>query len=174
MVQEDREGSTFGATIADRNFLNGARHSVYYKRDFNETELMIDRQQVEIVEMQEQILTNLPELGANEVQIGGLNTTDPRFAIYKGYNGCLSSKIFSFITLQKSENLIIIFLDIFIEINNQSMKPLEEYMLFTKTAAEKVHVSNAHGVRSAQCADHFDIIHKLSSGPTLNISQVGF
>lgn len=39
-----------------------------------------------------QTFTNVPELGANEVQIGGHNTNDPRFAIYKGYSGCLSSK----------------------------------------------------------------------------------
>lgn len=52
------------------------------------------------------------------------------------------------------------------------MKPLEEYMLFTKTGAEKVNVSNSQGVRSAQCSPHFDVIHKTPSGPTnLNISQ---
>lgn len=30
--------------------------------------------------------------GTNEVQLGGLNTSDPRFAVYKNYKGCLSSK----------------------------------------------------------------------------------
>lgn len=53
------------------------------------------------------------------------------------------------------------------------MKPLEEYMLFTKTGAEKVNVSNSHGVRSAQCSPYFDIPHKVPAGPpNLNISQV--
>lgn len=53
------------------------------------------------------------------------------------------------------------------------MKPLEEYMLFTKTGAEKVNVSNSQGVRSAQCSPHFDVLHKIPAGPTnLNISQV--
>lgn len=62
--------------------------------------------------------------------------------------------------------------DIFIEVNEHAMKPLEEYMLFTKTGAEKVNVSNSQGVRSAQCSPHFDVIHKTPSGPTnLNISQ---
>lgn len=128
---------------------------------------MIDRHPVEIQEIQEEILTNLPELGTNDVQIGGLNTTDPRFAIYKGYNGCLSSTLSELLFAFRKNR----FSDIFIEVNNHSMKPLEEYMLFTKSVAEKVLVTNPHGVRSAQCADHFDIIHKLSSGPTLNISQ---
>lgn len=30
--------------------------------------------------------------GINEVQVGGLNTSDSRFAVYKNYKGCLSSK----------------------------------------------------------------------------------
>jgi hypothetical protein len=33
--------------------------------------------------------------GINEVQVGGLNTSDPRFAVYKNYKGCLSSKCVS-------------------------------------------------------------------------------
>lgn len=67
------------------------------------------------------------------------------------------------------------FADIFIEINKYAMKPLEEYMLFTKAGAEKVNVSNPHGVRSAQCSAHFDVMHKIPAGPTnLNISQVKF
>jgi len=38
--------------------------------------------------------SDMPEgdQGANEVQVGGLNTSDPRFAVYKNYKGCLSSK----------------------------------------------------------------------------------
>lgn len=53
------------------------------------------------------------------------------------------------------------------------MKPLEEYMLFTKTGAEKVNVSNSHGVRSAQCSSEFDVLHEKTPGTTsLNISQV--
>ncbi len=30
-------------------------------------------------------------VGDNEVQIGGVNTSDPRFGSYKGYSGCVSS-----------------------------------------------------------------------------------
>lgn len=36
------------------------------------------------------------------------------------------------------------------------MKPLEEYMLYTQSDAEKVNVVNAQGVRSAQCSADFD------------------
>lgn len=64
-------------------------------------------------------------------------------------------------------------LDIFIEVNEHVMKPLEEYMLFTKTGIEKVNVSNQHGVRSAQCSSDFDVIHeKTPITINLNISQV--
>lgn len=30
--------------------------------------------------------------GVTEIQIGGLNTSDPRFSPYKSYTGCLSSE----------------------------------------------------------------------------------
>lgn len=51
------------------------------------------------------------------------------------------------------------------------MKPLDEYMLFTKTGSEKVNITNSQGVRSAQCA-FFDVMRKPPSGPSLNISFV--
>lgn len=39
ILEEDREGSAFGARIKDRYFLNGARHSVYYLRN-NDTAML--------------------------------------------------------------------------------------------------------------------------------------
>lgn len=51
------------------------------------------------------------------------------------------------------------------------MRPLDEYMLFTKPGSEKVIAINSQGVRSAQCASFADI-HKPSPGPSLNISFV--
>lgn len=50
------------------------------------------------------------------------------------------------------------------------MKPLDEYMLFTKTDAENILVLNPSGVRSAQCNSHFESIQKLIDEPLLNIS----
>lgn len=43
IFEEDREGTggAFGARIKDRNFLNGARHSVYYKRTEASSILMV-------------------------------------------------------------------------------------------------------------------------------------
>lgn len=65
---------------------------MYYRREQNESELFVDREVIPMTQIPAQTFTNVPELGTNEVQIGGHNTTDPRFAIYKGYSGCLSSK----------------------------------------------------------------------------------
>ncbi|EAL40109.3 AGAP006512-PA [Anopheles gambiae str. PEST] len=53
------------------------------------------------------------------------------------------------------------------------MKPLEEYMLFTKSEAETITVINSQGVRSAQCKQ-FDVIQKLTpfNEPALNMTSV--
>ncbi|KAJ0178446.1 hypothetical protein K1T71_006269 [Dendrolimus kikuchii] len=134
--EEDREESAYGAEVKNRNFLNGARHTVYYTRTGQDATLLIDRIEVPLEKLTPQGPWEVLDVGSNEVQIGGLNTTDPRLKIYKGYNGCLSN--------------------IFVEINDYIMKPLEEYMLFTRSGSEKVNAVNAQGVRSAQCSADFD------------------
>lgn len=102
--EEDREGSAFGAKV-ERNFLNNARHSVYYKRNGSDAVLLIDREVVPLLPITVVSSTIIADTGANEVQIGGLNTTDPRFAVYKSYSGCLSSiwlidfSLFNFLTI---------------------------------------------------------------------------
>ncbi|KAL4713118.1 hypothetical protein ACJJTC_004504 [Scirpophaga incertulas] len=134
----EEKGADFnGESILQRTFvLPGARHTVYYTRIEQEAKLLIDRIEVPLEKLPPQGLWEVLDVGSNEVQIGGLNTTDPRLKIYKGYNGCLSN--------------------IFVEINDYIMKPLEEYMLFTRSDSEKVNAVNAQGVRSAQCSADFD------------------
>lgn len=51
------------------------------------------------------------------------------------------------------------------------MKPLDEYMLFTKAASNTVFVKNPQGVRSARCAS-FEAMNKPRPGPSLNNSFV--
>lgn len=65
---------------------------MYYRREFNESFLYVDRELTPMKQVPAQTFTNIPEKGANEVQIGGHDTKDPRFATYKSYSGCLSSK----------------------------------------------------------------------------------
>ncbi|XP_018305269.1 uncharacterized protein axo isoform X4 [Mycetomoellerius zeteki] len=135
IFEEDRDGSAAGVRLSDRNFLNGARHSVYYIRDNNNTAiLLIDREPVQLLPIPRIPIPDEDETpGSTEIQLGGLNTTDSRFIAYKGYTGCLSNVVIS--------------------INGGSdMKPLEEYMLFTKQGSETVRATIPAGVRSAQCA----------------------
>lgn len=134
--EENREEEAYGAEVQSRNFLNGARHTVYYTRTNQETKLLIDRIEVSLEKVPPQVVWDVFDIGSNEIQVGGLNTTDPRLKIYKGYNGCLSN--------------------ILVEINEYEMKPLEEYMLFTRLNSAEVNAVNAHGVRSAQCSTDFD------------------
>ncbi|XP_078037835.1 axotactin isoform X3 [Augochlora pura] len=135
LFEENTEGVACGVKRENTNFLNGARHSVYYVRDNNTTTLWVDREKVELVP--ESVLKlgdgEDESLGVTEIQLGGLNTTDSRFREFKGYTGCLSNVVVS--------------------INGgPGMKPLEEYMLFTKQGSETVRATIPAGVRSAQCA----------------------
>ncbi|XP_011501704.1 PREDICTED: uncharacterized protein LOC105365286 [Ceratosolen solmsi marchali] len=142
IFEEDREGSAFGVRLNDRTFSNGARHSIYYVRDNNTATLLIDREQVQLMPIPALSLGEDEDdeddddddgPGTTEIQLGGLNTTDKRFRAYKGYTGCLSNVVISMN-------------------GGVGMKPLEEYMLFTKKGSETVRVTVPAGVRSAQCA----------------------
>ncbi|XP_043500080.1 neurexin-2 isoform X5 [Polistes fuscatus] len=136
IFEEDVEGSVYGVRLNDRNFLNGARHSIYYIRENSTATLLIDRQEVSLIPIPAINTGNQGDdydPGSTEIQLGGLNTTDLRFSAYKGYTGCLSNVVIS--------------------INGGPiMKPLEEYMLFTKQGSETVRATSPGGVRSAQCA----------------------
>ncbi|XP_034483317.1 uncharacterized protein LOC117788614 isoform X2 [Drosophila innubila] len=150
--EEDRErGQTVGARI-DRNFLNSARHSVYYVRNGTQAQLYIDREQVPLTDFAARVLTTTLDEGANRAQIGGINTTDSRFAVFKSYSGCLSN--------------------IYIQVNGHIMKPLEEYMLFTKSGADNITVINPQGVRSAQCNAKFDVTEQPTQEPMVNVSMI--
>uniref|UniRef100_A0A8D8Y5X7 Contactin-associated protein-like 2 n=1 Tax=Cacopsylla melanoneura TaxID=428564 RepID=A0A8D8Y5X7_9HEMI len=199
IFEEDREGDggAYSAHLTNMNYLNGARHSVYYKRQGNVATLLIDREPVVLVQIPGLSISGGPQEtnsneGANEVHIGGILTKDRRFDVYKNYTGCLSN----------------VFLDVNKPFLNDppafsiagktpkptpspgtnstdpgsgpgpgstsggagaSMKPLAEYMLFEKSGSEHVHVSAPGGVRSAQCAG-FDTMARPRIDPSLNIS----
>ncbi|XP_030373394.1 uncharacterized protein LOC115623264 [Scaptodrosophila lebanonensis] len=150
--EEDREGGLMMAARVDRNFLNSARHSVYYERNGTQARLYIDREQVQLAEKPARVLTTNGDAGANRVHIGGINTTDSRFAVFKSYSGCLSN--------------------IYIQVNGHIMKPLEEYMLFTKSGADNITVINPQGVRSAQCNAKFDVSEQPTQEPMVNVSMI--
>ncbi|XP_036336770.1 uncharacterized protein LOC118746898 isoform X1 [Rhagoletis pomonella] len=149
LFEEDREGPAVGAQI-ERSFLNNARHSIYYIRNGSDATLHIDREKVPLTKIQTRAPVPTGGAGGNRVQIGGINTTDARFAVFKSYSGCLSN--------------------IYIQVNNYVMKPLEEYMLFTKSGADNITVIHPQGLRSAQCIAKFDISEQPSQEPMVNVS----
>lgn len=62
-------------------------------RNFDDAVLLIDRAEVNLTQ---QILRNITQQmleSSNKVFVGGINSTDSRYTIYKSYSGCLSSKI---------------------------------------------------------------------------------
>lgn len=67
---------------------------------------------------------------------------------------------------------IYIFADIYIQVNGHVMKPLEEYMLFTKSGADNITVINPQGLRSAQCNAKFDVSEQPTQEPMVNVSMV--
>ena len=70
-------------------------------------------------------------------------------------------------------NILGFFVDVVVSINGGvGMKPLEEYMLFTKKGSDTVRVTAPAGVRSAQCA----VFHTQPRGldPPKNESVVSF
>lgn len=71
--------------------LIGARHSFFYTRNGSDASLLIDRAEVPLESYATPNVTRDEDSNSNEVQIGGLNTTDSRFINYKGYSGCVSS-----------------------------------------------------------------------------------
>ncbi|XP_063236083.1 axotactin isoform X2 [Bacillus rossius redtenbacheri] len=150
VIAESREGTVTGARINNKSFLDGARHSVYYQRTGSKTMLLIDREEVPLKALVTSLTDEAGDVkGVNEVQIGGLNTSDPRFSAYKSYKGCLSN--------------------VLVEVNRKVMKPLEEYMHFTRPGSNDVQVKNAAGIRSAQCA-FFDL-HKQQPVMYSNVSM---
>ncbi|KAL6267300.1 hypothetical protein P5V15_000375 [Pogonomyrmex californicus] len=134
IFEENRNGSVIGVRLNDRNFLNDARHSIYYNRNNNITTLLIDREPVQLLPIPGiSILDGDKTLGATEIQLGGLNTTDPRFIAYKGYTGCLSN--------------------VAISINGgANIKPLEEYMSSMKQDNNIVRATIPAGIRNMQCS----------------------
>lgn len=66
---------------------------IIFFRNFEESILLIDRAEVNITQQLQSNVTQQLTESSNKVFIGGINSTDPRFAIYKSYSGCLSSKL---------------------------------------------------------------------------------
>lgn len=93
IFEEQLNGTVFSSTTS-QSVMNNLRHSIYYRRKLNDATLMIDREEVNIIKWTQNVTQTLTNIEShNKVIIGDLNSTvDPRFAVYKSYMGCLSSK----------------------------------------------------------------------------------
>lgn len=78
-------------------------------RNFDNATLLIDRLEVNLTLQTSNNLTQPITETSDIVHIGGLNSTDPRFAVYKSYSGCLSSKYIYFLAFLIVLKLIYLF-----------------------------------------------------------------
>jgi hypothetical protein len=105
ILRETINKVTTGATVKYQHFVDGSRHSVYYRRDPEETVLIVDQEEIPLllIEPKTQMTFKLiPEqnLNVGEIFVGGVNEAVPALEGFKRFKGCLSSTFQrSFITL---------------------------------------------------------------------------
>ncbi|GLG99772.1 Neurexin-4 [Gryllus bimaculatus] len=139
IFEEERDGTRHRA-IVEKKFLDGNRHSIYYHRLKDTAELWIDRERK--AAPPKKVKVQIDEgynvsAETNEVNIGGLNTSNPQFAEYSGFTGCISN--------------------VLVSVNKILFKPLEEYFKIGEAKAEGVNVFNQNGIKTAECAAFLDI-----------------
>lgn len=64
----------------------------FISRNFDDAVLLIDRTEVNLTQLILRNITQPMTESSNQVFIGGINSSDSRYAIYKSYSGCLSSE----------------------------------------------------------------------------------
>lgn len=85
-----------GAKIKYQHFVDGSRHSVYYKRNSDETIFFVDQEEIHISSLvikppQFQLIPN-QNLNVGEIFVGGVNEAVPDLLNFNRFKGCLSSK----------------------------------------------------------------------------------
>lgn len=88
-------------TIKGKNVKNAFRFqriltNIFFllvRRKFDSAILLIDRAEISLTQHIQRNITQPMMESSNKVFIGGINSTDSRYTIYKSYSGCLSSKI---------------------------------------------------------------------------------
>lgn len=101
VMREYRHGlGVFSSIVQYQNFVDGSRHSVYFRRDVtNETILIIDHEEIFVTYNETESLTymypgnsRLSDPLKGEVNIGGvIDDSDPELSGYKDFKGCMSS-----------------------------------------------------------------------------------
>jgi len=105
IINEKHGEQGIEATISYQHFADGSRHAVYFKRDLEETLLIVDQQEIQVdrltggrslifMESSEEhfsmplIVPHDSQTG--EVFIGGVNEAVPMFMHFKRFKGCIS------------------------------------------------------------------------------------
>ncbi|XP_046452961.1 uncharacterized protein LOC124200702 isoform X3 [Daphnia pulex] len=136
-IEDDRgNGVVYGAEVKSVNFLNGARHSVYYKRNGANAILLIDRDDVPLRPLSTSIhpdgLADVTD--ENAIHIGGVKVTnDPRFTDYDHFDGCISNVV--------------------VELDGTQLHPLLAYLGYQRSGLEAVTSHDPEGIEEeARCA----------------------
>lgn len=114
LLKENRENSgMYGTLIQYQNFVDGSRHSVFFRRTKDgETLLIVDQEEIEIVPLrdEDQLFAPLAIVGEQnhfigEVFIGGATEAVPSLRGFQRFKGCMSSKSIS--DISKPHNLLV-------------------------------------------------------------------
>ncbi|XP_059351285.1 axotactin-like isoform X3 [Daphnia carinata] len=136
-IEDDRgNGIVYGAEVKTINFLNGARHSVYYKRNGANAVLLVDRDDVPLRPLSTSIHPDgLAEVtDENAIHVGGVKVTnDPRFTDYDHFDGCISNVV--------------------VELDDNQLHPLLAYLGYQRSGLEAVTSHDPEGIEEeARCA----------------------
>ncbi|KAK4045709.1 hypothetical protein OUZ56_033583 [Daphnia magna] len=136
-IEDDRgNGIVYGAEVKSINFLNGARHSVYYKRNGANAVLLVDRDDVPLRPLSTSIHPDgLAEVtDENAIHVGGVKiTNDPRFTDYDHFDGCISNVV--------------------VELDDNQLHPLLAYLGYQRSGLEAVTSHDPEGIEEeARCA----------------------
>jgi len=137
-LEDDRgQGYVYGAEVKTINFLNGARHSVYYRRNGASAYLLVDREPVDLTPLSRtSILSDeLAEVtDANAIHIGGIKSSnDPRFTNFDHFDGCISNVV--------------------VDLDEKKMHPLLAYLGYEKYSIDTVTSHDPEGIEEeARCA----------------------
>ncbi|CAL8122090.1 unnamed protein product [Orchesella dallaii] len=124
LILKETQGSIVeGATIR-QNFADGQRHSVYFKRNWEETIFIVDQEEIHVEGLSAEFTfltthTSALQTNVGEVFVGGVSDAVTELRHYQRFKGC--------------------FANIYVKVNNlEEIRPMDEYMGFVKKAEDVV------------------------------------
>ncbi|XP_021943509.1 contactin-associated protein-like 5 isoform X2 [Folsomia candida] len=140
ILMETGTNGVEGAKIKYQHFIDGSRHSVYYKRNSDETIFIVDQEEIHLSSLNTkkpkfQLIPN-QNLNVGEIFVGGVNEAVPDLINYKRFKGCLSN--------------------IYVAVNKLELRTLDEYMGYLKKPADQLlDMDNVEGIKASTCGAFF-------------------